>query len=61
MTKKTYTQPSLTTYGSVEKLTKAQGSIDLNDILILSNLPGGIDDITAEGAGSIDVTIDLGE
>lgn len=61
MTKKVYTQPNLTAYGSVEKLTKAQGDISLNDILILSNLPGNVDDIVVDPAdGSIDVTIDAG-
>ncbi|MDV3353336.1 hypothetical protein QGP82_31975 [Leptothoe sp. LEGE 181152] len=60
MTKKAYTQPNLTTYGSVEKLTKAQGNIDLNDILILSNVPGrGTVNIPA--SGSIDVEGDFND
>ncbi|NEZ56134.1 hypothetical protein [Adonisia turfae] len=60
MTKKAYTQPSLTAYGSVEKLTKANGSINLADVFILSNLPGEQPDpVEAVGQGSIDIEIDV--
>ena len=60
MTKKAYTQPSLTTYGSVEKLTKANGTISFSDSFILTNLPGEQPDpITVDGQGSIDIEIDV--
>ncbi len=60
MIKKAYNQPSLTVYGSVEKLTKANGSITLSDSFILSNLPGEQPDpILAQGQGSIDIEIDV--
>ncbi|MGD1855042.1 MAG: hypothetical protein ACFB2W_12415 [Leptolyngbyaceae cyanobacterium] len=59
MTKKTYTQPSLTAYGSVQKLTKGSGAIDLGDSVIFTNLPKGANDLEIDSVGSADVTIDF--
>ncbi|MEO1181305.1 MAG: lasso peptide [Cyanobacteria bacterium J06636_28] len=59
MTKKAYTQPNLTTYGSVEKLTKAQGDLSLSDFLILSNLPGSEGETLIPASGSTDVEGDF--
>ncbi len=61
MTKKAYTQPSLTAYGSVQKLTKGSGAIDLGDSVIFTNLPRGANDLIIESDGSVDVTIDFEE
>ena len=61
MTKKTYTQPNLTVYGSVQKLTKGSGAIDLGDSVIFTNLPGGANDLSIPSNGSVDVIIDFEE
>lgn len=61
MTKKTYTQPSLTAYGSVEKLTKGSGSIDIGDSIIFTDLPFDLPDQEVEGpGGSSDLVIPVG-
>lgn len=59
MTKKVYAQPNLTAYGSVQKLTKGSGAINLGDSVIFTNLPNGANDIVIESNGSDDVTIDF--
>ncbi|ESA34077.1 hypothetical protein N836_18990 [Leptolyngbya sp. Heron Island J] len=61
MTKKAYTQPSLTAYGSVQTLTKGSGAINIGDSVIFTNLPGGANDLELPSNGSVDVTIDFDE
>ncbi|MEA5466120.1 hypothetical protein [Leptothoe sp. PORK10 BA2] len=52
--KKEYIQPNLTTYGSVEQLTKGNGTIAIGDSIIFTQLPG---QPTVEGFGSADLRI----
>lgn len=61
MTKKVYAQPNLTAYGSVQKLTKGSGAINLGDSVIFTNLPNGANDLEIESIGSNDVTVDFEE
>ena len=57
--KKTYAQPSLTAYGSVQELTKGNGTVAIGDSIIFSDLPG---EPEVDGFGSVDIEIpgDLG-
>ena len=56
--KKTYAQPSLTAYGSVQELTKGNGTVAIGDSIIFSDLP--VEPV--DGFGSVDIEIpgDLG-
>ena len=52
--KKTYTQPSLTAYGSVQQLTQGNGTIAIGDSIIFTDLPGQPE---VDGFGSVDIEI----
>ena len=56
--KKEYTQPNLTTYGSVQQLTKGNGTVAIGDSIIFSDLigPDG-EPLVSEGFGSADLDI----
>ena len=56
--KKAYTQPNLTAYGSVQKLTKGNGTIAIGDSIIFSDLigPDG-EPLVSDGFGSTDFEI----
>ena len=52
--KKAYTRPNLTTYGSVQQLTKGNGTIAVGDSIVFSDLPN---QPTVEAFGSVDLVI----
>ncbi|MFG6106852.1 lasso peptide [Leptothoe sp. EHU-05/26/07-4] len=56
--KKTYTQPSLTAYGSVQQLTQGNGTIAIGDSIIFTDIPGpnGKPE-EVQGFGSVDIEI----
>ena len=56
--KKAYAQPSLTAYGSVQQLTKGNGTIAVGDSIIFSEIPGPDGEPeTVVGFGSADLVI----
>ena len=60
--KKTYTQPSLTAYGSVQQLTKGNGSLRLGDSIVFSDIPdadGNPEVIECFGSVDIEIPADL--